>query len=349
MKPIKIIFKDNDSKEILRSAEVSMFVVAVTGDDPIIECYVDKSNPLVVSADVANAGGDAPEEPQYVATAKMGDCTIAQYLDQGWTHEQLMANGLVEEVTDVEETEAVVEPAADPEYVATAKIGDYTIEQYHASGWTDEKLLAAGMIEVVAAEATPVPEEAAPAAPAEEVPPAVDPVLNAKANGATYQQFVEQGWTYETLVENGYIDVEPAAETETIAAAPAAPAAPAAETSEDGWPRKDGDNWVDSSGEVWNPDAHSTAKDPTLPPPVTTKGIFKKRRGGAKAAAAPAAPGAPIAPAAPQATDSAPAAPGAPAAPLADTTAPAAPGAPAAPPAGGDPELEDLIKDWGSA
>jgi hypothetical protein len=60
--------------------------------------------------------------------------------------------------------------------------------------------------------AAPVPPPAGPPAYA---PPAAPPAapaapavrMTAKANGASYEAFVGQGWTYDTLVEHGYVDL----------------------------------------------------------------------------------------------------------------------------------------------
>jgi hypothetical protein len=91
----------------------------------------------------------------------------------------------------------------------TAKANGVTLEQYLATpGWTEEMLIEQGLAERVA------PQPAAPAAPAPTLAAPVPPVPNAapqpaklqmtaKANGVTYQQYIDAGWSDEQMITAG--------------------------------------------------------------------------------------------------------------------------------------------------
>ena len=130
-------------------------------------------------------------------------------------------------------------PAAPAGPVMTAKAQGATYDQFRAQGWIDEALIAQGYMTAPVATppampAAPAPGGYAPAgapggyapggapgyapagvAPAPDflnpatagVPPMAPagPVMTAKAQGATYDQFRAQGWTDEALRANGYM------------------------------------------------------------------------------------------------------------------------------------------------
>jgi len=193
----------------------------------------------------------------------------------------------------------------------TEAMGKFSIQDYRNNGWTEAQLLAEGLVREVA---VPIEE------PTHK--------MTALANGASYEQYVKSGWSHQQMLDGGIVEPD---SVDT----PPAPEAPELAVSE--WPKKDGDEWIDSAGDVWNPSSHSRSKnmDKGFPPSVTKSGVFKKRKGQV-ASVAPAAP----APAAPAPAAPAPAAP-APAALAPAALAPAAP-APAAPSGTDEPLDEEL-------
>lgn len=118
---------------------------------------------------------------------------------------------------------------AGPVYTMTAAANGLTREQYHASNWTDDMMVANGIMTITTPAPAapglppapggmaPPPVGAAPTAPnmailtppapapAAPVPPAapVGYTMTAKANGLTREQFV--GWTDEQLRAQGYM------------------------------------------------------------------------------------------------------------------------------------------------
>lgn len=197
-------------------------------------------------------------------------------------------------------------PEAPPEikYEPTSKMA-YSLEAYEAQGWTQQLLIDNGYL-------IPVTDVKANS----DGTVAYDEELyktTPKCAGATIKQFLENGWTLPNLIKEGYI-VEQSAVI--------APDVPKAEPE---WPQKtDANEWIDSAGTIFNPDAHGLTKSKI--PAMTPKGVFKKKRN-LKKASAPAAPEAPAA-----------------------STAPAAPAAPEAPAVGGDEDLDaeltNLISNW---
>jgi hypothetical protein len=112
------------------------------------------------------ASGNAAPQFQMTASAQF---SREEYHASGWTDEQLIAQGMM---TKVETASAAPGPAgpgapaapgpagsgapaapAAPQFQMTAT-AQYTREEYHASGWTDEQLIAQGLM-----------TEGAPAAP----------------------------------------------------------------------------------------------------------------------------------------------------------------------------------------
>jgi len=304
---IKINVKNSKTQDLIREVAIDMFVVAVDGPEPSIDLFVDSEQAFFGGA---------------VTAAEMAEAEVV--------------------------TAAPV-VASEPEYEAT---GSYTIQQLLDAGWSHDQMVSEGhakLVEPVVVAPTPEPEApaapVAPVAPVTPVAPATpeavaepEPVMTAKAAGATRQQFLDTGWTDDQLVEHGYMEM-PAKAAPATPEVPSTPAAPAATE----WPRQHEGDWVDSAGEVWSEDKHAKSASSDVPP-VTGKGVFKKRRGGAKVApVAPTAPTAPAPSALSAAVDAAIAAPTAP--PL---------GAPAAPTEAatdgavveGDAELADIIKSW---
>jgi hypothetical protein len=310
---IKINVKDSKTQDLIREVEIDMFVVAVDGPEPSIDLFVDSEQSFfggaVTTAEMAGAEVVEPvaaAEPEYVAN---GSYTIQQLLDAGWSYDQMVSEGHATLVAP-----AVVETAAAPTPTPTP----------------EPEAPAAPVAPVIAA----APE--APVVP--EVVAEPEPTMTAKAAGATRQQFLDTGWTDDQLVDHGYMELP----VEAAPATPEAPATPAAPAAAE-WPRQHEGDWIDSTGEVWSADKHAKSASSDVPP-VTAKGVFKKRRGGGKSApATPAAPesSAPVAPSlfpVPEAVvDPAPPL-GAPAAPSAAATDAAV--------VDGDAELADIIKSW---
>ena len=118
-----------------------------------------------------------------------------------------------------------------------------TYEQFKQQGWTDENLISYGHARreapPVQAAPAPAPIAAAPIAPIAPVPPvaqAQTKVLVMINNTFTYEQAIANGWTDETLVQNGHArwDVLPAATPVAPlpgTSIPAPPATPAANQS----------------------------------------------------------------------------------------------------------------------
>lgn len=319
MTTIKFI-NSADEKEIT-TMDVEMFIVCVDDSEVSINVHTSIDHAMFDGVITDNVMGVTGHTDTYVATA----------------------NAAIAPVTPAP---APVE-SAEIEYIATAKL-EFSIEQMLDAGWTHEQMLAEAMIEVVeTVEPEPVaePVAAAPPPPEPVAPPPVEsaePEMTALAGGASYNQFIENGWTHDAMVDAGYVEAPQAAAPQApVAPVPQAPVAQITQgTSIDDthtWPKQDGENWVDSAGVVWDAAQHSTSRT-TPHPPVTAAGRFKVRRGSKSKPAAPAAPAA---------MSIAPSAPAAPPAAAAPPTAPAN-NAPIAPPISGgeDPELAALIKDW---
>lgn len=221
------------------------------------------------------------------------------------------------------EEEAPAAPVQDEvQYATTDKFPrGRTIEDFLVKDWTHAKMIAQGyIVEVVSdpEEAPTPPTEEAPTPPAEETPARV---LTAKAQGASYEKLIDNGWTDETLVAKGLME---------------APTATA--ESEKTWPFQDDDgNWIDAAGTVHDDTLHASSTTAGGPPPVTTKDVFKKSKKKVKTAATPAPP-ADDTPAPPPADD-APAPP--PADDQGDPLTPAPPQDEAL-----DPDLEAIVKGF---
>lgn len=122
-------------------------------------------------------------------------------------------------------------PPAVPGPVMLPAANGMTYEQYKTAGWSDEQMVAAGVMRAPLAATPPTPPPAAPpvvvppthpnmqfvagptaapappaAAPAPPTPPALaGPVMTDKAAGVTYEAFRAQGWTDQQLREQGYM------------------------------------------------------------------------------------------------------------------------------------------------
>ncbi|AUR93219.1 protein of unknown function DUF2815 [Vibrio phage 1.185.O._10N.286.49.C2] len=87
----------------------------------------------------------------------------------------------------------------------TAKANGVTLEAYLATpGWTEEMLIEQGLA------TRPVAAPAAPAAPVPPVPPApaapaapATLTMTAAANGMTYQQYIDAGWSDDQMIQAG--------------------------------------------------------------------------------------------------------------------------------------------------
>ena len=113
--------------------------------------------------------------------------------------------------------------AAPAKLQMTAKANGVTLEAYLATpGWTEEMLIEQGLAERVApqpASPAPAPTPAAPQPPASPAPaptpaapqPPVPPApaapatltMTAAANGMTYQQYVDAGWSDDQMIQAG--------------------------------------------------------------------------------------------------------------------------------------------------
>lgn len=238
---------------------------------------------------------------------------------------QIACQDLLDFITDEEIAPAPPPPPAEPEYiiVPTAKLNGATIEAYKENGWSEQQLLDHGFVEK-----QPISEQPAPVAPKSAGMPA-GYKMAPKAAGTTFEQWIAKSWSVQDLIEQEYL----------IKDVP--------ETPEFPYQNENGE-WVDSAGVIWDGEKHSMSKAGV--PPVTTKGLFKKKRGYVEPTDAPADNTDPNATQAAQ--DVAPPAPPAPA-PAAPTmaapAAPTAPTAPAAPTVGDDSldaELENILSDW---
>lgn len=93
----------------------------------------------------------------------------------------------------------------------TAKANGVTLEAYLATpGWTEEMLIEQGLAERVApqpAAPAPAPTPAAPQPPVPPTPPApaapATLTMTAAANGMTYQQYVDAGWSDDQMIQAG--------------------------------------------------------------------------------------------------------------------------------------------------
>lgn len=89
---------------------------------------------------------------------------------QPWDNAAAAATGAPAAATAPTAPTAPAQPAApvvqtEKQYKMTAAAGDFTREQYHQSGWTDETLVSGGMMEIVEVPVTPPAAPAQPAAP----------------------------------------------------------------------------------------------------------------------------------------------------------------------------------------
>jgi hypothetical protein len=89
------------------------------------------------------------------------------------------------------------------------KIIDATTPKLAISGGIDAAKYLGGAAAAPAAAGGAAPPPPADVAPAPDFlnppPPPAEPVMTAKAGGATYQSFIAQGWTEDTMRQNGYI------------------------------------------------------------------------------------------------------------------------------------------------
>lgn len=101
--------------------------------------------------------------------------------------------------------------AAPAKLQMTAKANGVTLEAYLATpGWTEEMLIEQGLAERVVpqpAAPAPAPTPAAPQPPVPPTPPApavpATLTMTAAANGMTYQQYVDAGWSDDQMIQAG--------------------------------------------------------------------------------------------------------------------------------------------------
>lgn len=110
---------------------------------------------------------------------------------------------------EILDTPLIEAPAGKTKIVMTDKADGMTFESFIEAGWTEPQLLADGYAEKVEVEkqAAPTPpEKKAPAAPK----PEPKKVLTAKAiaTETTYDEFIANGWTDDTLIEHGYMEIK---------------------------------------------------------------------------------------------------------------------------------------------
>ncbi len=231
------------------------------------------------------------------------------------------------------------------ELVPTKKLGDSSVEDFKQAGWSEQQLIDNGYLERVEQAVI----EQVPAASQPPAPPAADEpatkatndnltvhvngqeyVMAPKAAGTTMQQFIDRGWTEDDLIKQEFL-------------------VPKNKTEKAEFPyQNENGEWVDSAGVIWNGEKHSMSKSGV--PPVTTKGLFKKKRGYVEPKDAPADNTDPNQTQAAQDVAPPPPAPAAPPAPAMEApAAPSVPAAPAAPTVGDDDldaELENILSDW---
>lgn len=111
----------------------------------------------------------------------------------------------------------------------------FTYQQFIEAGWTKEMLIQHGKAKLVAKQpvAPPVPVSPPAPAPVPQIPqvPSVDTSVPADIEmidkAFTYQQFIQAGWTKETLIQNGKAVLKPVAPPVAVPSpAPPAPANP---------------------------------------------------------------------------------------------------------------------------
>ena len=176
---------------------------------------------------------------------------------------QIECAQLVEALMPTIEAAAPPPPPAEPEFiiVPTAKLNGATIEAYKENGWSEQQLLDHGFVEK-----QPISEQ--PATKADTGVSIPDGYKMApKAAGTTFEQWIAKSWSVQDLIEQEYL----------IKDVP--------ETPEFPYQNENGE-WVDSAGVIWDGEKHSMSKAGV--PPVTTKGLFKKKRGYVEPTDAPA-------------------------------------------------------------
>lgn len=166
------------------------------------------------------------------------------------------------------------------------KLGEFTVDQYIEAGWSIEQLLNAGMLKIIG--------QPKPTGPIAELTDGLGPdiprakpkiIMLAKAKGATYEQFLEIGWTLDemesagfckligrkTEIKNKLAEEEEATKPEIIDQSVAPTLAAPGKNAEG--------QWIDMSGTIFDPEQHSTSKamENGAPPKITQKGLFFKR------------------------------------------------------------------------
>lgn len=134
---------------------------------------------LPIAGDVSGGAppmmtADHQAAPQKKLQMLATDFTREQYHASGWTDETLVANGKAKwEESQPPAPAAAPQPEAAPVQQTFQMIAtDYTREQYHASGWTDEMLIEKGKAQLVGSAPAAAPQAAAPqAAPVPEAAP----------------------------------------------------------------------------------------------------------------------------------------------------------------------------------
>ena len=164
----------------------------------------------------------------------------------------------------------------------------YSIEQYEASKWTKEAMLAKGIIKAV--EAVPeIPEAPVEEEVPDEVPPPPtlikeEPIpepkketieidgtyykMAPKASGATATQFYIKGWDKAALLKGGFLEALPDVPEMPKLDSDEAPDVPEMPTA---------DVITDKGGVIYDPVKHGTSKDGS--PALTKAGMFKKKKG----------------------------------------------------------------------
>ena len=92
----------------------------------------------------------------------------------------------------------------------TDKANGMSLQKFIDSGWKEADQVSQGYaVEKTAAPEVPAPEPEVPSAPNAPAAPKAAPVktMTAKAGETTYEQFIANKWTDETLITNGYMEL----------------------------------------------------------------------------------------------------------------------------------------------
>ena len=143
-------------EEPSEAAVETIAMVATQEPEPEPEPEPEKLENVPPESDIPASDTTMVLEP----TEKIGNFSLDDYRKNGWTDEQLLAEGYAIEV-------AV--PVDVPDYKMTAQANGASYEQYIEAGWTREQMLENGIIEEVVVEAAvaapPVAEPVAAATP----------------------------------------------------------------------------------------------------------------------------------------------------------------------------------------